>query len=288
MKPTTETAEPSQVAPATCEDTRKALLKRAKRAETPILKAFVQNPNKRAAIRNAPLAGFVNRRDLAGLQAFLFTHAIMSNGEKGWDAAHPLAVWSRALGIEGQGSAAATSKILGRLVREKLITKKRGGGNVVITLLRPDGSGEPYTRPAHGNTDRFLKLDNRYWTDGWFESLSLAGTAMLLVALHERPGFELPTERLPEWYGWSADTAERGFKELRELDLLQVDKELRTAPLSKTGLMQVNKYTLLKPFGNPPTAADDFKAADIEDMQQAEPEPKTTKKPVKKKEPKNG
>jgi len=83
-----------------------------------------------------------------------------------------------------------------------------------VTLLREDGSGQPYTRPGKGNTDRFLRLSHRFWLDGWYEKVDLPATAMLLVALHEKLNFELPTERVPDWYGWSADTAERGLATL--------------------------------------------------------------------------
>jgi hypothetical protein len=73
---------------------------------------------------------------------------------------------------------------------------------------------------------------------------------MLLVALHEKPGFELPTEKMPQWYGWSADTAERGFKELRDAGILQVDPCYKKAPLAPEGVTRVNRYTVLAPFAN--------------------------------------
>lgn len=53
---------------------------------------------------------------------------------------------------------------------------------------------------ATSNTvaDRFLKLPNAYWTDGWCDKLGLPALAMLLVALAEKHGFELPTEKVPK------------------------------------------------------------------------------------------
>jgi hypothetical protein len=91
-------------------------------------------------------------------------------------------------------------------------------------------------------------LSNNYWTEGWHEELDLPGIAMLLVALHEKPGFRLPSEHSPQWYGWSADTTERGFTELVEANLLLKDTKLVKAPLSPTGLAKVNEYHLLPPF----------------------------------------
>jgi len=39
----------------------------------------------------------------------------------------------------------------------------------------------------------------------------------------------LPTERVPEWYGWSADTAERGLATLEEAGLLTHTTRLKKA-----------------------------------------------------------
>ena len=72
---------------------------------------------------------------------------------------------------------------------------------------------------------------------------------MLLVALHAKNNFELPAERVPEWYGWSADTAERGLATLEQLGLLTHITRLKKAPLSPTGLTKVNRYLLHPPFG---------------------------------------
>lgn len=119
-----------------------------------------------------------------------------------------------------------------------------------MTLLRPDGTGLEYTRPGRGNSDRFLKLDHAYWTAGYSNTLDLPALAMLLVALHEKPAFVLPTARMPDWYGWSADTAERGIRRLVSLELLEVSKRLRKAPLSPTGLTQSNVYRLAAPFNS--------------------------------------
>jgi hypothetical protein len=117
-----------------------------------------------------------------------------------------------------------------------------------VTLLREDGSGQAYTRPGKGNPDRFLRLQHSYWRDGWYDRLDLPATAMLLVALHEKHNFELPTERVPDWYGWSADTAERGLATLEQLGLLTHTTRLKKAPLSPTGLTKVNRYLLRRPF----------------------------------------
>lgn len=241
--------------PATEDETRKHLLVRSKRPFAPIYKGFVQNPDQKAAKREGPLAQFIRNGDLRGLRAFLFLHAIISSGEgdNGWSTTLPIAVWARVFDTtrtaDKRSASTAATKVMARLAARQLIVRERSGRarQVTVTLLRPDGSGKAYTRPD-GKRDRFLKLSNEFWTEGWYEQLDLPATAMLLVALHEKPGFELPTEWMPDWYGFSADTAERGLKTLHDLGLLDIQKRIKKAPLSPTGATQVNVYTLVGPF----------------------------------------
>jgi len=250
----------SSETPATEEETRAYLLKRSKRTSAPVPKYFIQNPNRKLADRSAPLAEFIKNGDLRGLRALLFLHAIISNGDgdNGWSSTLPLSAWARVFDTtktaSGRSSSTSATKILTRLVGRRLIARSRTGRarSITVTLLRPDGSGDPYTRPD-GKTDKFLKLSNKFWTDGWYEKLDLPATAMLLVALHEKPGFELPTERVPAWYGWSADTAERGLKTLRKEGLLDVHTRTKKTPISPTGATEVNIYTLAGTFAPEPT-----------------------------------
>ncbi len=243
--------------PASEDETRSALLDRSKRDFAPVNKLFVQAAPGSAS-RPGPLATFVRNRDPRGLHAYLLLLGITSSGDSpdGWSTTLPIGVWARAFGTtrDTSTSASATSavsKILTRLEQRSLVTRQRHGRarKIRVTLLREDGTGQPYTRPGKGNTDRFLRLPHAFWRDGWHEQLDLPATAMLLVALHEKNNFELPTERIPEWYGWSADTAERGLATLEQLGLLTHTTRLKKAPLSPTGLTKVNRYLLHEPFG---------------------------------------
>ena len=242
-------------------ETRLFLLTRSKRTYAPVPKYFIQNPNRKLGDRSGPLAEFVSNGDLRGLRALLFLHAIISSGEgdNGWSTTLPLAVWARVLRHHED----RVRPFLLDLCHQDLDPPRRTPAD------RPDPhrprakhhrdpaaprwTGDPYTRPD-GNVDKFIKLTNKFWTEGWHEKLDMAATAMLLVALHEKPGFELPTEHVPTWYGWSADTAERGLKTLREAGLLEVQKRIKKAPLSPTGATEVNIYTLVGPFAQEPTA----------------------------------
>jgi hypothetical protein len=270
---------------ATEDETRAALLARSKREFTPINKLFVQAAPG-SMCRHGPLAGFVRNRDLRGLQAYLLLLGITSSGDSqdGWSTTLPIGVWARAFGTTRyatQASAAtAVSKVLTRLEQRHLIARERRGRErkIRVTLLREDGSGQAYTRPGKGNTDRFLRLPHCFWLDGWYERLDLSATAMLLVALHAKHNFELPTERVPDWYGWSADTAERGLATLEEFGLLTHTTRLKKAPLSPTGLTKVNRYLLHEPFGRF-TLKDFFNDDAITAIVHASPPKKHTGKP---------
>lgn len=251
-----------QTPPADEEETRDFLLSRAKRPFAVVLKDFVQVPAAKpydpAQPRGAALSTFVQRGDLRGLQSYLFLCAIISNGDgdNGWSTTLPLAVWARVFGTtrtaDSRSASSSASKILTRLVDRKLIERKRQGRErkITVTLLHPDGSGDPFTREnASGTVRPYLKLNNAYWKDGWYDKLDLPATAMLLVALHEDPaGFRLPTARMKLWYGWSPDTAERGMKTLVDLGLIEKTYVLEKAPLSPTGLTRTNVYKVLAPF----------------------------------------
>lgn len=234
------------------------MIQRSRRTFAPIPKTFVQKPATAGAVnRAAPLATFVRNSDKRGLVAFLLLHTIISSGDGrgGWSTTLHLSVWARAFNTvataTGSSATSAATKILSRLVKYQLIERQRQGRErqVTVRLLQADGSGDPYVRP-NGRTPetRFLRLSHEFWAQDWDERLTLPGIAMLLVLLHEKPGRSLPSEHMPKWYGWSADTAERGFRELRDHGLLRIKPEIYTDPISPTGLSRRNLYTVQPPF----------------------------------------
>lgn len=252
-----ELAQPGGPEPATATETREHLVQRSGRAFVPIPNVFVQDPNTELKNRQAPLADFVRRGDKRGLLAFLLLHTIISSGEHedGWSSTLHLQVWARALDTvstaTGASATSAATKIFSRLVQRQLITRHRAGRQrkVTVTLLSADGLGGPYTRPVGATEDDlFFKLSHEFWTQHWDSQLSLPAIAMLLVALHEKPGFALPSERVPQWYGWSADSAERGLAELADHSILRVSKQVFKNPVSPSGLSSRNLYTVLPPF----------------------------------------
>lgn len=260
-----ETAE--EIASVT--QTREAILRRAGRAAVPLRRTFVQKPRSlvtdTSPERSGPLAWFVTTKNQRALQAYLMVLAATSNGDgpAGWSTTHPIRVWARAFGTtetaEPASASNAVSKLLGKLEDRGLIGRHRRGRErlIRVTLKREDGQGDAYSRPdGKLAADRFLKLPHEFWLDGWADNLKLPGLAMLLVALSEKHGFQMPTERMPAWYGWSADTAERGLAELENHGILRKVRNRRVEPLSASGFGIINTYYLQPPFGPAPPALD--------------------------------
>lgn len=137
----------------------------------------------------------------------------------------------------------------------RLITRGREGRFLVITLLREDGSGEPYTHPADDSPPAYLQLPHQYFLEGRYASLSLPAKAMLLIALTQRDGFTLAAQRVKAWYGLSPDTAERGFLDLINFRLLVRRPVQKSAPLAPKGYTIEYQYTLQPPFGPRGSAA---------------------------------
>ncbi|PLS27439.1 hypothetical protein CGZ88_0966 [Bifidobacterium anseris] len=244
-------AEPVQI------DWRKtveALLSKSRRAFVPIDKSFIQLP-RGSEKRKSILSEFVHNGDERGLKAYLLISASISSADKNgkWHTSLPLQAWARAFGcyettekiIVGKNAA---SRILNRLQNYNLIKKARlsGGKELDVELLSQDGSGGQYSRPKK----RFVRLSYDFWRKRYDQRLSLAAIAMLLVVLGEKQPCVLPAERMPDWYGWSPDTAERGLRELVEKEVLCKKKMRREAALSPSGYAVVNEYTVKKPFDN--------------------------------------
>lgn len=258
--------------PADRWDTLEHILRRSgsfDRGYVPIHKVFVQTPRdavSKGTSRAGPLAKFVKGSDARGLHAYLLANAAITSGdgEDGWSAAYPLPVWARALGVGETTSSrsttgAAMSKTFKRLEDRSLITRARRGTDraVRITLLRPDGSGEPFTREDLRGRDRYLRLSTCLWDRDadWLGKLDLPALAMLLTLLHEPPeGVDLPTEKMQLWYGWSADTAERGLRRLEDLDVITKQGHWRKAPAAPDGRTWTNHYQVIGDFALPSRA----------------------------------
>lgn len=217
----------------------------------PVRQVFVQQGRQRAP-RPGPLAGLLRAHDERGLDLFLLHHAAASAAP--WDVTRDARVWARALGLQADADAgvAAVSKTWRRLERtHALVRRERRGRLAMVTALREDGSGNPYTYPdGRKRDDRYSRLPYDYWTAGprWYRILPFRAKAMLLVSLSLPAEFVLPTHRVPAWYGISVDSADRGLRELDRAGLLRRDIKVKKAPQAPLGIAQEYHHTLLPPF----------------------------------------
>jgi hypothetical protein len=135
-----------------------------------------------------------------------------------------------------------------RLEDRKLVRRERSGRLSVVTLLREDGSGEEYERPPVTPDDTWFNLPYAYWLDEHHRTLSMPAKVMLLIALSLPAGFYLPYERAKPWYGISADSAGRGFRELAKAGLLVSAPQWVKNNRSHTGWIEQRHYTLTAPY----------------------------------------
>jgi hypothetical protein len=252
MQPAIEAPEDVR---ASSHDTVAALVGQV-RDSTPLRIAFAQRLVKNEKLPG-PLASFVTSGDHRGLLLYLLA-LTRGTRQDPWDVALPSAVWARALDVPlptTKSASSAISKAWLRIERRGLIKRSRAGRTAKVTLLREDGSGADYTHPA--NEGGYFKVPHALWLEGpqhdklhWYEVLDLPAIAMLLVACSHQSGFSLPVERAPDWYGFSADTAHRGFGTLTQLGAIDVTKSYKKAPLSPLGYTFENRYTLVAPFAH--------------------------------------
>jgi hypothetical protein len=132
------------------------------------------------------------------------------------------------------------------LESQKLVSSDRIGRLREITLLKEDGSGEPYIHPTgEGN---YFKLPYAYWKGNFHNRMGLPAKAVLLISLSLRDDFLLPTERGKDWYGLSRDTVRKGLRTLRLLGLLEFREVRKNAPLAPRGFAFERRYRLREPF----------------------------------------
>jgi hypothetical protein len=234
-------------------DTIRALLARPKRDHVPLRRSFVQLRARGGGA--GPLAAFVRERRARALDLYLLVHAVAS--AEPWDVALPANVWVRCLGAKETTSAQTlVSRNWTWLERHGLITSQRRRRLRALTLLREDGSGDPYTHPAREGD--YFKLPHAYWEGNFHNRLSLPAKALLLIALSLREEFTLPTDRGAGWYGLSSDTVKNGLRDLRTHGLLSAWSVTRPAPLTALGYTHERHYRLKEPFaahqGSGPTA----------------------------------
>lgn len=244
---------PTKLPPATGDETVDDLLRTSRRRtrSVPVRRSFVQQGTQ-GKPKPGPLAALLHAHDERGLDLFLL-HRAMASAHP-WDVTRDARVWARALGLPGDGgsSVAAVSKTWRRLEKtHTLIRRERRGRLAKITALREDGSGNEYSFPTGtGRKEWYFRVPYSYWSasDRWYRNLSLPAKAVLLISLSLPTDFVLPTERAPDWYGISVDSAERGLRELTSVGLLRRTLTVKKAPQAPLGIAQEYHYSLLPPM----------------------------------------
>lgn len=238
---------------ATGPETVAQLVRESGRLEgTPIRRTFVQPVDRAKRKNGGPLAKLVRRRDQRALVLYLLVLTLASKGPE-WTVWRETRRWVRALDLsDTRYGREAVSRTWSRLRDIKLLTTHRAGGKSIVTVLKEDGSGDPYSYPEPDvPEDRYLRLPLAFWLDGWYQQLSLPAMAMLLVLLAEKDDVVLPIDRIPEWYGLSRATAQRGLVELRTRGLLNMWVVQRPEPRSPEGYTFDRHHRLLGAFAKP-------------------------------------
>lgn len=239
---------------ATPSETVAELLKSAGRTKptdaAPVRRVFVQRGSQ-VSPEPGLLATFVRNGDQRGLDLYLLLKAVASAPP--FNSHRSAEVWARALCHSSPSASAQTvSKIWRRLENHGLVRRERHGRLANVTLLREDGSCEPYVHPAD-NKEPYLQVPLTYWlsNEQWCSTLSLPAKAMMLVGLSLMPGFRLPIERVPDWYGISADSAQRGISELEKRGVLERRRMKKKAPLAPQGFTTDSHFTLVGDLKKP-------------------------------------
>jgi hypothetical protein len=229
---------------------------------TPVRHAFVERAS-HSDNHDPPAANLLRASKGGALRLKLYLALLWQAG--GGDERHaatwPARAWAELLDLpdpEGHGDRRIRDAIRA-LERAQLLKATREPGRpIMLTLLRDDGTANPYVHPGEvasaakkqGAVDLsglYVQLPPGFWTKGWAITLSGPGTVMLLVmqVLTKnglRKGQWISPKQARSRFGLSEDTWTRGVAELRRHGLL----ETRKKPVSEDfGWRRVrNTYTL--------------------------------------------
>ena len=234
-------------------DTRDDLLKVSGRGYTVVRHILRQLPSD-VSERVSVLGPMVTERKRRSLQLYLLLLTVWSWLE-GQQKPLAAAVWARALSTDKgrQWTVSNVSAAWADLESRGLVQRRRLQRGVVVSPRREDGKAK-YTKPGLIKGDRretYFVLPGEFWTQEWFEKLSMPGLAMLLIIAGETSEKEevwLTNNDAAQWYGFSARSVEAGIEDLRNHGLLVERVEWIKAPLSAVGATQRHWYSLTGVF----------------------------------------
>ena len=151
-------------------------------------------------------------------------------------------VWLRLLTVTGGSltwSHSSLSEAWSSLVDMGLVERTRVRRMAHVVPRREDTKSD-YERPnGKKKVDHYFQLPGAFWTEKWFDTLSLPGLCMLLLLLKEtndnHAEFHVTHKQVEQWYGISASSAAKGFTELEDLGLASVRRDQIKAGLALEG-----------------------------------------------------
>jgi hypothetical protein len=247
--------------PATRQDTIRHFVTRSKRIKSVGVRQSFLQPGRGAQAGAGALAGFVRRRDALALDLYLLLLLLGRGTRYGGHYIDVRAgVWTRVLGLEGKSAKQVLSRALGRLEVNKLIRRVKNRKGVRVEILREDASGAEYKPPSGGKKDPYFQIPLEYWLEDHYLTLRTPGKAMLLIALGEQEEFELQITRVPNYYGISTETADRGYEELVRAGIALFDRRVVKDPDENAGTRSRTLWRLIGPFERiPPATREDRK-----------------------------
>ena len=236
---------------ATPETTRASIVRHTGSGYTRVRHSFVQKHEGKN--RSSTLGKLVKEKRRRALVLNLLVLTTYSEEQRPVWAAN---VWLRALEVSNKPnltwSRSTLSETWSELVRLKLVTRQRQHRRSRIAPLREDRKKGDYTRPdGRMAADYYLLLPGEFWTELWFDRLSLPALAVLLVLLKEtgkKEEIHLTHAETARWYGFSEATAKKGYQELEAAGLLAVRDEWEKDDYAEFGRTRVRYYRLKSPF----------------------------------------
>lgn len=237
-------------APQSPAELRASLLGDARRGYAMVRKIFVQQARESGS-RPSLLGEMVRTRQETALRLLLLVLAL----EPLDGLTLPPGRWAALLSAEGKP---CTSDQLSRAVRQledrHLIIRRGTSRMPGFVPLQEDGSRATYSRPnsvgSKGGKGFFIVPDE-FWSSGLVDRLRLPGVAMFLVCLHDthqRPAFQVTLEKMPDWYGISERTAERGYNELANQGILLTHPQTVPDRRAPNGIRTVLWRALSEPY----------------------------------------
>lgn len=235
-------------------ESRTRLINRTRRRNTHLRRTGVQLARSAGDNRLGPLMRMVKDRRALALHLYLLLIALQPiDGPEDTISGK---TWARLLSTDEQErSPTSISRTWAYLEDHQLI--RREGGRVI--RLREDGSGKDYTRPGTDpDPTGYFSLPRQFWTEGWDQTLTLPGVAMLLILLAETNQKHLLTltvDQFASYYGISTSTVDRGLQDLQRNDLLGQKSHWVAADRSGIGRKKVTSWWLKNPFSTAYRAA---------------------------------